>query len=60
MANKGVEGGFKHTPQLFDVKTDKGEKNDLSTKQTNLVKELSVKINEIKAKNKRDKEQSSK
>ena len=60
MANKGVEGGFKHIPQLFNVKTDKGETSDLSVQHPDLIKKMSIKINEIKAKNKRDKGQSSK
>lgn len=54
MANKGSEGGFKHTPQLFDIKTDIGEKTDLSDQNINLVKEMNSKLNQIKVKNKRD------
>lgn len=54
MTNKGVEGGFKHTPQLFDVKADNGERNDVSSQHLDLVKEMSLKINQIKAKNKRE------
>ncbi len=54
MANKGVEGGFKHSPQLYNVKVDNGERNDLSSQQPNLLKEMSLKISQIKEKAKRD------
>ena len=53
MANKGVEGGFKHTPQLYNLKSDIGEKNNLSEQEPQLIKDMQAKLNQIKRMNKR-------
>jgi arylsulfatase A-like enzyme len=54
MENKGTEGGFKHTPQLFDTQTDIGETTNVSSQHLDLVKEMELKLNRIKAKSRRE------
>jgi arylsulfatase A len=54
MENKGVEGGFQYTPQLFDTRVDISEKNNLSKQNLELVNKMQDKIIQIKAKSKRE------
>lgn len=53
MANKGVEGGFQHNPQLYNLSTDVGEKHNLSGENPVLVASLQAEIEKIRKKTKR-------
>lgn len=44
---KGIEGGTSYQPQLFDLTSDKGEKNNIASENPDLVKEMEAKITEI-------------
>ncbi|WP_290794946.1 sulfatase family protein [Flavihumibacter sp. UBA7668] len=50
MANKGIESGVAHEPQLFDLSKDPGEVSNLATAEPVRVQEMQAKIDEIKTK----------
>ncbi|GAA4455221.1 sulfatase-like hydrolase/transferase [Nibrella saemangeumensis] len=53
MKNKGVEGGFQHNPQLFNLSSDIGEKHNLSGDNPALVTSMQLEIEKIRKKTKR-------
>lgn len=48
MANKGIESGLSHKPQLYDLATDPAEQNNLAEQNPEMVKKLQAKIDEIR------------
>ncbi len=54
MKSKGVEGGFEHVPQLFDLESDIHEQNNVANKNADLVKELQAEIDRIRTITRRD------
>lgn len=48
MKNKGVEGGFQHYAQLFDLEKDLGERQNQSDRHPELVKSMQAEIEKIR------------
>jgi arylsulfatase A len=53
MKDKGVEGGFQHYAQLFNLADDPGEKNNLSEKNPEVIQQLQNEIEQIRKMTKR-------
>ena len=43
----GIETGYRATPQLYDMRSDVGERNDVSTRHPKLMKKLQQLLNQI-------------
>ena len=43
----GIETGYRSTPQLYDMRHDSGERNDVSTRHSKLMKKLQQMLNQI-------------
>lgn len=50
MANKGIESGVAHEPQLYDLSKDPGERNNLAAAMPELVQQMQAEIDLIKSK----------
>ncbi len=57
MKDKGVEGGFQHYAQLFNLTDDPGEQRNLSEKNPEMVRQLQNEIEHIRTLTKRGGEQ---
>jgi arylsulfatase A len=55
MNNKGVEGGFEFFPQLYNLATDKAERNNVAEANPEIVQSLQAEIDRIRSKKTRDK-----